>query len=749
MLDRSPNPPRPAWPQPPATTALTVTPARQVGPYAAPLVPADTKALFGQLLKILFKQRWKLLFFVASAVALAIALQLTFPRLYSASALLRLDRHSAPGAVGQEASQTSAINDMDVIIDTDIAVAQSDPVLRPVAEKYRLIDYDKPASFLDRLLGKKPDAQAIRRAKMAAVELPGLKVTRPPNTYLIRITYRAWRQPQLAAAVANAVAQSLLKHVHQSLDQSYDDLTSAMRRDMDQLHSKMDDSSKKLTQYEKELNMVDPEQRSTVLTSRLTQLLAEYTAAQADRLHKQAELDGISKSPTLADTEATEADRQRQSLLDEALEHLATARQQFVAARSYYGESHPEYRKAKQELDEAESEVDKMRLAANAKAEAEYRQAFEREVLLKHQLDQAKSEVDGLKAHALAYAQLKTEAENDRRMYMDLETHMREVDVNRQYRDESIQFVAPALPPSDAVFPKLRVNLPIAFFLALLLGILGAIAADALDNTFEDADEVSARMRLQVLGALPDDMKQLAAKGEPAALLPAVYNRSSERGSLYAERSAGYEEAIRMLRNSIGSNRALRTVLITSGCLGEGKSTTAAHLSAACARGGKKVLLIDADLRRPSLHKKFGMTKRIGLVDVLTHRTSPMDVIAEADVPGLFVLPAGVPAANAADLINLGFSGVLSKVRSNFDLVIVDAPPTLGVSETQEIAAMVDGVLVMARAQVTSAQDLEETVATLRRSGANVLGVVMNQVKPSALKRPGYFYRQYRQEDQA
>jgi capsular exopolysaccharide synthesis family protein len=671
---------------------------------------------------------------MAVAMLLALVLQLMFPRLYSATAVLRLDRHSAAGAVGQEALQISSINDMDAIITTDMELVQSDPVLRPVAEKYHLIDYAKQ-SVWRKWLGGKPDAEAIRRAKAAPVELKGLNVTRPANTYLIRVTYRAWRDPQLAANVANGIAQSLIEHVQQSLDQSYSDLSSALRRDMEQLRSKMDVSGKRLAQYEKELNMVDPEQHSTVLTSRLTQLLAEYTAAQADRLHKQAAFENIANSPTLAAAQAMEAGNQRQSLLDEALGRLATARQQFTAARSYYGENHPEYRKAKQQLDEAEAQVENVRLATDDKAAAEYRQALGRELLLKHQVDETKAEVDGLKARAMEYAQLKTEADNDRRLYMDLETRTREADVNRQFNDATMQFVAPALPPATAIFPKLFVNLPLAFVLALVLGVLGALVTDALDTTFSDADEVSARMRLEVLGTLPD-VRRLGAKLDShASTVPGAYGRG-------AEMSARYEEAIRMLRNSIGLagiHERLRTVLITSSGAGEGKSTTAAHLAAACAQAGKKVLLIDADLRRPSLHRKFEVNKKIGLADILAHRISPVDVIVEVNVPGLFLMPAGPPMLNAADLISLGFAGVLNQVSRNFDLVIVDAPPMLGLSETQELATMVDGVLLIAKADGTSAKSLGETISALHRCRAKVLGVVMNQVKFSRLKGFGYY----------
>jgi len=300
------------------------------------------------------------------------------------------------------------------------------------------------------------------------------------------------------------------------------------------------------------------------------------------------------------------------------------------------------------------------------------------------------------------------------------------------------------LPPAAAIFPRLSINLPIAFVLALILGILGAIAADALDTTFSDADEVSSRMRLEAMGSLPDVRRLGATLDSQESALTSVYGRS-------AQLSARYEEAIRMLRNAIALasvNQSLGTLLITSGGAGEGKSTTAGHLAVACAQAGKKVLLIDADLRRPSLHKQFGITKQIGLADVLAHRISPVDVIVEVSVPGLFVMPAGPSMLNAADLISAGFAGLLNQVSRNFDLVIVDAPPLLGLSETHELATMVDGVVVIAKAESTSAKALAETLTALSRSRANVLGVVMNQVKYSSLKGFGYYYRQQRRQDE-
>ncbi len=149
------------------------------------------------------------------------------------------------------------------------------------------------------------------------------------------------------------------------------------------------------------------------------------------------------------------------------------------------------------------------------------------------------------------------------------------------------------------------------------------------------------------------------------------------------------------------------------------------------------------------MHKKFDIAKKIGLSDVLAHRILPVDVIVEVNVPGLFVMPAGPAMLNAADLISLGFAGVLNQVSRNFDLVIIDSPPMLGVSETQELSHMVDGVLVIAKADSTSSRALGDALTILSRSRANVLGVVMNQVKYSSLKGLGYYYSANKTDEKA
>lgn len=700
---------------------------------------SDSSASLSQLTKIVRKQKWKLLAFMALTMAIAVGVQFTIPKLYEGTAIVKVDRHSAPGILGQEAAQVSPVDDMDQIITTQMELAQSDPVLRPIAEKYNLLEKEHQLRGLS--------AEEIRRVKAAPIELKKLKVTRPPNTYLIRITYRAYDEPRLAADVANAIADSLIRHANDTNNRSYAEVSNLIGRHMVELRAKMDASAQSLAQYEKDLNMVDPEQRTTILTARLAQLNTEFTTAQADRVRKEAVANEIAKTNSLGAAQAVDAESSR-SLVDEALERLDSMRQLFASARAYYGENHPEYRKAKEQLDEAQAEVDASKVDTKDKARAEYEQAFERESRLRNVLDETKAEADRLKASAIQYEQLKSEAENDRKTYEDLETRTREADVNDQFRDATAQLAVAARPAFEQIFPRLIIDLPIAFVLSIILGVLGAVLADALDNTFSDPEEVATQLHVDVLASIPAVRKlPHAAK----ALDPGIV--SAEDSDKRSHRlSARYWEAIRTLRSTISMatlERPVRTVLMTSANPGEGKSTTSSHLALACAQIGKRVLLIDADLRRPTLHKQFGVSCHTGLSDVLTRETPVRDTITKIGDHDLFLMPAGPISRHAADLITIGFSSLLERLARDFDLVVVDGPPMLGLAETQELATFVDTVVLITKAGSTTGKAVSETLATLLRVRANILGIVMNHVSSSAGQGYGYYYYSKNSEREA
>jgi len=217
------------------------------------------------------------------------------------------------------------------------------------------------------------------------------------------------------------------------------------------------------------------------------------------------------------------------------------------------------------------------------------------------------------------------------------------------------------------------------------------------------------------------------------------------RGSL-DHGMTGYDEAIRTLRNSIlltDFDRRLRSILVTSASPGEGKSTIAAHLALAHAEQRHKTLLIDGDLRRPSVHRRFEIPGALGLANVLVSELPWREaVVSLAAVPDLDILPAGPPSRRAADLVGKGLQQVLEEASFEYDLVVLDAPPLLGFAEPLQMATAVDGVVVVTRAGETSRKAVASVLSTLSRLRANVVGVILNEVHKE-MSDSYYYYGYY------
>jgi polysaccharide biosynthesis transport protein len=699
---------------------LPIQPARSIQtlPYETPS-PVGSGRSIERLSNIIGLQKWKILAFMLLAMAVAAGIQLVIPKTYEASSLVKVDRHSASGVVGQEAAQVSSIDDMDQIITTLMELAQSDPVVRPITEKYDLLKAEKQLGGLS--------SAEIEKKRAAPIVLKKLTVTRPPNSYLIRIAYRA-TDPTLAAAVANGIAQSLSAHANDTWNRSYTEVSALVVQDMGALRAKMENSTKTLAEYEQKLGMVDPQQRATVLSSRYSQLNTEFTAAQEERLRREAVLAAILGSRSLAAAQAADGAAQS-SLLSEAIQKEEAIRQQFAGIRAFYGENHPEYKKAAKEVDEVEAEIAELRQNTRDRAEAEYRQALGRESRLKELLDSTRKDVNDLNGQALQYEQLRSEAESDRKLYQDLADRTRVADLNKQFQNATVQVAAGALPPQAPIFPKLPIDLAVAFVLSGVLGVLGAVLMKAVDATFSTPEEAASELDIDILTTIPAT-KELPQVGASSAVFKSYGMTSiSKRDALLA---FYFAEAIRTLRACVSlvmAQRPLRTILVTSATPLEGKSTTVTYLAAACAHIGRKTLVIDADLRHPTQHKNLRVSNKLGLSDVLRGSAGLPEAIEKLDHGNLSVLSAGTVPHNATDLISMRFPAILEAASREFDLVIIDAPPMLGVSETRELSSLADGVIVVTRANATSGRVVSEALASLTRAHANVIGLVMNHVK--------------------
>jgi polysaccharide biosynthesis transport protein len=705
---------------------------------------------------ILRRQAWKIAAFVVAAVLSTWIVSLRLTPIYESTVSIDIDRQVPTGVLGEEATR-SASNDADQFIATQVKLIESDSVLRPVVDKFNLRKAEEDA------LEEAVDQSAA--SLEAPIILKHLKITRPPNTYILQISYRSSNRA-LAADVANEIALSYLAHTYRIRYKATASLSDFMERQLEELKAKMEKSSAAVAQFERELNVINPEQKTSILSARLLELNSEYTKTQADRVKKEAAYNSV-QGGTL---EAAQVSTQGEAL-KRLTENLNDAQEKFAEVKNHYGLNHPEFKKAQSRVQELESQLASTEASVRERVEVEYREAVNREAILASAVQETKSEFDHLNARSFEYQTLKREADGDKNLYEELVRKIREAGINASFQNSSIRVADPARPGLKPVFPKIWLNLLLAFLSSTFLAVAVAVLSDVLDNTVRDPDQVTRLMKTEVIGSLPavkNWRRRLSpinahsngfhANGVPTNgmhsnghLNGASLNGKSRGKDLSVVADVGYaalstyEEAIRTLRNSIlltDFDRRLRSILLTSASPSEGKSTVAAHLAATHAGQGKRTLLIDGDLRRPSVHRLYQVPNSVGLSNVLLQQISWRDALVRMPEPaGLDILPAGPSTRRASDLIGTGLAELVEEAAREYDLVVLDAPPLLGFAEPLQMASAVDGVIVVARAGNTSRTALSSVVTTLARLRANLVGVVLNEVHGEI--SPGYYYSYY------
>jgi len=696
---------------------------------------------FAHHLWVLRRHRWKVLAFIAACELATLIVSSRVTPIYESTAVVDIDREAPAGVIGDAAARSSG-NDADQFLATQIRLIEADAVLRPVAHKYKLLEREQQFRDLPQL--------SAAQVEGAPTLLRRLKVTRPPNTYLLLISYRS-PDAHLAADVANAIANSYLQHAYNLRVRSTTNLASYMEKELEGLKAKMEASTQRLFQFERELNVINPEEKTNILSSRLLQLNTEYTNAQADRVRKEAAFHSVEGGSFAAAQVSTQGEA-----LKKLLERQNEVQEKFADVEGHYGANHPEYKRAAAQVAEVARQIESARANIAQRVESEYQESANRERMLARTVLETKEQFDQLNARSFEYQAAKREAEGDRKVYDELVRKIKEAGINASFQDSSIRIADTARPGMKPVFPRLGLNLLVALLLSTVLGAGGALVSDSLDKTVRDPDLIPRLLNAEVIGSLPL-VKNWRTRVGSLAVAAGASTGGTSRALVRTEDdpvSNAYREAMRALRNSIllaDFDRRVHSILITSASPGEGKSTIAAHLALTHAAQRQKTLLIDGDMRRPSVHRRFQLPGSIGLSNVLVSGLPWRDaVLTPVGMTHFDILPAGPPSHMAADLMGPGLTQLLDEASSEYDLIVLDAPPLLGFAEPLEMATAVDGVVVVTRAGQTPRKAAASVLAILARLRANTLGVVLNEVRQDTSESYYYYahYAKYYKQDQ-
>ena len=661
----------------------------------------------------ILRRRVAMITLVSTALtALVVTVCALLPPISVGSATIAIDRQAAPETIGD--NRLLSTGD-DQFMATQQNLLKADTILRPVAERYNLLEREHQ---FQRYWFWHYSQERESQIRNAPIVLKHLKVERNPNTYLLTISYRD-KNPGVAADVANAIADSYLRDIFETRIKEAGRLTSSMERQLIDLKDKMESTHHALMVYQRDLGTADPEQKTSVLVAKLQALNTENSVAEADRIAKEA-VYREAKDGTLPEVEVSA----QSSDLTKDVEKLQVAKANLALVGATYGDQHPEYRKAVALVEEAQTALDESRQNVTSRIGVDYRQTVVRERMLSAAVAETKQQVDDLTSQSFDYLQLKHEADTAEKVYEDLFAKIKQSGINSELQNNIIRLADSARPAAKPIFPNwpLIVGLSIGFFVFFCAAYV--ISRELTDLTAKEAEAVEKALGIPVVCSLPrvTDMQLRLALGPDGVRIAGSRWRGLQGGF--------FDEGVRHLRSYLMLSTQAngpRSVLITSPLPGEGKSTLALSLAMANAEQGKRTLLIDADLRQPAIERLVRLDPDAGLAEVLAHRSHWST--ATRTVPGrpnLSVLGSGLPLPLALALVGPQMSRILAQATKEFDLVVVDSPPLLGCAETLELAAAAEVAVLAVRSGQTPMKVLGEAVQTLRRVHVPIAGIVLN-----------------------
>ncbi|HVR72244.1 MAG TPA: polysaccharide biosynthesis tyrosine autokinase [Vicinamibacteria bacterium] len=585
--------------------------------------------------------------------------------------------------------------------------------------------------FQRKFLGQAPattvDADGMPLSPAAAALRSRIRIEPLPGGRLVNLRFHAY-DPGLAARVANTLAEL---YIEQSLDFRSANSTMAtgwLSERLREQRVKVEAAERALIEYQERQGLAGSPAESSPDGERVSTLEAAVVAARMERVGKETALAQARSVPSyqLASLPAVVANPGVQ----EARSSVAELQAEYSRLGDTLGEKHPDMARLRGDIQVAQDKLQaEMRNALRA-LEGDAQAARAREAGLEASLVQARSESLEVGRKAIEYNALRREVEANKQLFQSLMSRSKETGLESELTSTNVRIIEKAEAPRAPISPNRTRNYQLGLLIGLGLGIALALLFEHVDNTVKTPEDVKA-LGMPFLGMVPNVAPR---PGQPAAA----------RAANTASPEAAVAEAYRVLRTNLifsAPSEGGRALVLTSANPGEGKTTTTANLAVALALNGAKVLVVEADLRRPALHQHFRTRKTPGLSDLIVSKCQASQAIQSTRFKGLQVLPCGYIPPNPAELLGSGnMREIVAALRSCYDWVLIDTPPILAMADAPVLCPLVDGVILVVSAEQSPRPAVQRAVDQVLGVGGKFTGVVLNRVD---LRRNSYYYGQY------
>ncbi len=702
----------------------TLRPATPAGTPNLPAVVAggDAMPAIRQYLRIALRWRYVIIGSVVACAILGLVITLLMTPKFTAAATIEISREASQVTNFQGVERETSVADQE-FYQTQYGLLRSRVLAERVAAQLRLVDdkafyeqfgvdQDNPA--FREVNGRYVPAGRAERQRIAGEIL--IKNVAVEPTRLSRLVAIKFTSPDavFSQKVANAWAENFIQTNLERKVQATSYGRNLLQRELGQAKERLDESQRQLVTYAEQQRIINlPAQGSgenqtaerSIVADELASLNAALSQATADRIQAEARF-----------REAGRAGSSAEALRNQAINALRQRRAE--AAADYqklmvqFEPDYPPARALQSQIDQLDRSIVREESRVSGSVQAEYRQAAEREMALRQRVEGLKSNYLDLRRRSIQYNIYQQEVDTNRALYDGLLQRFKEIGVAGGVGVNNVAIVDPAEVPQKPSSPRMLINLAIALLAGLAIGGGLAFALEQMDEAIADPGEVERRLGLPLLGSVP--------KVEGVAPRDALLDRKSDLVDAYL--------AIQTSLGFTTEHGVPRSLAVTSTRPAEGKSTTALALATMLARAHKKVILVDGDMRSPSVHHLGGVDHDRGLSNYLAGQDDIGQLTFEMQDLGLTAMSAGPIPPNAAELLTgHRLQLLVAKLLETFDHVVIDSPPVMGLADAPLIASRVEGVVYAVESHGIRSSIVKTALQRLLSANAHILGGVLTK----------------------
>ena len=689
---------------------------------------------------------WLIAAIIAAAFALALVATLLQTKRYTAATTIQINDSSGRILSNQDSpgdEQANNYYDTDRYLKTQTDIIRSRGLALRVAQKLKLAG--NPAFFRSQEVPLPGAGKTAEDQRIAAIELlrANLAIELPRDSRIITIRFES-TDPDISALVVNAYAGEFIQSNLQRKFDSSSYARSFLSEQLDEARIKLEASERELNAYSRDTGLIRTENAGTVgkegsagagnsvVTASLLQINTAANEATARRIEAEGRWRSISGVPLLGAPQVV-SNNTVTSLLTER----AKLEGELAEERSRHLEDYPTVKSRQQQVDTLNQQIQQTAANVRNAVRSEYQSALNAEQQLKAQVNLLKGATLAEQDSTVQYGLLAREVDTNRAVYDGLLERFKTLNAIAGVSLSNVNVIDQAEAPANPSSPNLFKNLALGLLLGLGLATVTVFFKDQFDDSIRVPEDVESKLGLPLLGVVPK-----AASGEP--------------GDALADPKSPISEAYNSLRGSLlysTPSGLPQVMLITSAQPSEGKTTSSFAIASGFARMGKRTLLIDADMRRPSLHRRADLSNDKGLSTLLTSRQPLAEVAIMLEQDYLSVLPAGpIPPSPTELLSHARIEELLREAAQSYDVVLVDSPPVLGLADSPLMAALVDGVIFVVEADRSRRGSLKTSLRRLRAMRAVMLGAVLTKFDPlkSGNRYSEYYgYEYYQYEDKS